>query len=221
VIKPRNPNPSNRGMNQPVPRLCPSEAKLAAYLDDRLEPEARREFEAHAVECDDCRAVVSDAAAALSSFEPVRPRRRRLGAVPGAAAVAAAAVLLLVLLRPGAAPQPDEPVLRATAPSSAAEDAARFDAAGPGDDGNVDATRDELAFSWAALPEGTVYQVAVMNEQGVVAWSERTELQRLAMPAAAAGALHADSLYFWRVEALLPDLRTAASPLHSFRIRDR
>ena len=93
---------------------------LSAYLDDELAPAARREAEAHLAACADCRAELTETAAARQAIRvlpvhgarlpllgpparrPVASPRRRAAWARGAAV--AAAIALVLPRDPGVAP---------------------------------------------------------------------------------------------------------------------
>jgi len=202
--------PSNWDMSP-----CPPDDHLAAYLDGTLEPARRAEVEAHAIECDDCRAVIAATADALATLQPLKPPRRLVGV--GVTAVAAAAVLVLVLTRTGDTIRQDESVVRTPVSSPVGEDLPRFGVREPLGDAVIAAN--ELVFAWDRLAPRTLYQVTVSDERGSVLWRSRTELVSLRPPPEVAAALTSGRIYYWRVEALLPDLRSATTPVQSFQIR--
>lgn len=188
-----------------------SDEELAAWLDRRLEAPGRMRVEAHLVECDECRAVVAEATATLSA----RRHRKRLAFFTASGMVAAALVLLVVS---GTLPisRDTEPTVRG-APPLLTEDVSRFAALLP--EPRAVVPRDSLVFVWQRRPDGTVYQVTVSDERGVVMWDDRTGDTTLAPPAAAARSLVPGRTYYWKVEALLPDLRTASTGVSSFVVR--
>jgi len=189
-----------------------SDEELAAYLDRRLEAPGRMRVEAHLVECDECRALVTEATATLGA----KRRRKRLAFFTGGGMAAAAVVLLVVT---GSLPisRDTESTVRG-APPLLTEDVSRFAALLP--EPRAVVPRDSLVFVWHRRPGGTVYQVTVSDERGVVMWDDRTGDTTLAPPAAAARSLVPGQIYYWKVEALLPDLRTASTGVNSFIVRE-
>jgi hypothetical protein len=190
-----------------------SDEELAAYLDRRVEAPGLTRVEAHLVGCDGCRAVVMEAAAMLAA----RRRRTRLVFIT-AGGMAAAALVLVVVSGALTMSRDVEPTVRGT-PPLLTEDVSRFAALSP--EPRAAVVPDSLVFLWQSRPEGTVYQVTVSDEHGVVVWTDRTGDTTLAAPAAAAKSLVPGQLYYWKVEALLPDLRTASTPFSSFVVRER
>lgn len=55
------------------PAACPDEQELAAYLDNRLSPEARARFKAHLDRCPSCREAVAELGALLGVELPDAP----------------------------------------------------------------------------------------------------------------------------------------------------
>jgi hypothetical protein len=213
VIKPRPAHPSNEDMTTLSRESCPTDEEVAGYLDDTLGPTARASVAAHLVTCDACRAEVSDSASALDTYKPARSRRRFVFS----GGVAAAAVLALLLARPGDITWNGASIERAPVPVPASEDVPRFEAYAPADGAAVDAAA--LAFSWAPLSDGTVYQLTISDERGTVVWQTRTAEATLRPTDDVVAALQRGARHFWRVEALLPDLRVATTGVHAFRVR--
>jgi hypothetical protein len=189
---------------------CPADEEVAAYLDGRLAAGASEQLRRHAADCDDCRALLAGASDSLGSYQ--RPPRRpyRVAALGGAAALSAAA-LLLMLVRPPLPPHGEDGMRN---PAVLQEDVQRFAGIEPADGAAVAAG--DLVFAWDALPEGTVYRLTLSDERGTMLWSERTDATSLRLPASAAPLLNPGAAYYWRVEALLPDLSTAVTTVRRF-----
>jgi len=82
---------------------CPSEETLAAFIDRRLDPEARRRVIEHMASCGDCREIVlaaGDIRAAEAIAKPFRATKPLIFRISGVAASLAAAALLVVLYGP-------------------------------------------------------------------------------------------------------------------------
>lgn len=184
-----------------------SDLDLAAYLDRQLDPETRARFSAHLIECDDCRSILAESTSILA-----RPRRRTRVAWFAGGGLVAASLALLVLARS----QPvtlDQERTRGSAPVLT-EDAPRFSAWAPAPRAQVRPA--ELRFAWGSHVPGTVYRLTVSNEQGVVVWNGRTADTVLVPPPSITQSLVPGQVYYWRVEALLPDLRTASTQVQAF-----
>lgn len=54
-------------------REHPDDEVIAGYLDDRLDPEARRAVEAHLATCDDCRTLLAESVRVLEELDAVAP----------------------------------------------------------------------------------------------------------------------------------------------------
>jgi anti-sigma factor RsiW len=107
--------------------MCEFEARLIAWIDGELEPEARGEMERHLEVCEGCSAKaaeyreVSRAFAAYVSAQPGSRQRhpaRKVAIVAGAVA-AAAAVVTTWLPRPSQIPPPAMPLHIAAPPAFA------------------------------------------------------------------------------------------------------
>jgi len=177
----------------------PGEGVIAAYVDRRLGTEERRAVESHLAECDACRAEVVEVA------RLVRGRRRPWILATAGLGVAAAAVLIITLVPRGGMP-PDGPLLR-----SGSDGAAIIVAISPTD--SLPLLPDSVRFVWRAAGMGASYRITVMDVRGDVVWAGNT-----ADTAVTAGAsLPRGTAYFWYVDALLPDGRTATTGVRTFR----
>lgn len=82
----------------------PEAERLAAYADDVLLPDARRELERHLADCADCRAVVTETLALLAEQSADKTnalRRRTINFIVGGLGLAAALGLAVRLAGPG------------------------------------------------------------------------------------------------------------------------
>lgn len=203
------PRPYNEDMSTPPGLVHLSDEDLAAYVDRTLDLAGRARVDSHLIECDDCRVVVTEAMATLSERQS---RRRRVPIIVGGLA-AAAGILLVVSPR-----EPDSIIVdrqvRSSVTSSSTEDVRRIVALAP-ESGSV-LPRESIVFAWRPEAGGTVYQLTVSDAGGAVLWSERTSDTTLALPPASTALLRPGQIHYWRVEALLPDLRTAMTPVRSF-----
>jgi len=192
-----------------------TDEELAAYVDRGLDRAERARAERHLVDCDDCRAIVAEVGRTLAV--PLPGRRRRVVWIGGVALAAAAAITLAVLPR---GPEPlGTGADSARAPGGNGEDVARFAARTPASGATV--VPDTLSFAWESQGDGTVYQLTISDERGAVAWTHRTESTSVMLPAAVGVTLVPGQAYYWRVEALLPDLRTATTDSRLFIVGAR
>ena len=197
-------------MKMPPDPIHITDEDLAAWLDGTLEGAARANAEQHLVACDECRAVVVQAGGTIAL-------RKRTRAWPWAAGglAAAAAMVILVVSRPPVPFATTNAVERAHAPVT--EDVPRFEARAP--EMRATVARDSLAFAWEAEPEGTVYQLTISDDRGRVVFTTRTADTAFVLPRDSATAITAGPVYYWLVEALLPDLRSATTAARSFTVR--
>jgi hypothetical protein len=208
-------NPSNMDMIPEHLVACPSDEQLAAYVDGEIDADAAADVATHALYCSECRALIADVLDAAPV--PAAPRRlRRLA--PALTAAAAAAVVLFFVARPAVVFDAREPVLRVPSELQS-EDAPRLAPLAPAEASVL--VPDGLDFAWQDAGAGTTYRFTLSDETGTVVWSERTEHASLRVPSEIGAALMSDRTYYWRVEALLPSLATATTPLRSFTMRGR
>jgi hypothetical protein len=175
---------------------------LAAFVDGELDAEARRRIEVHLVGCDDCRAIV--AAAGRFEVPPAPQAQRKILWLGGGLAAAAALVLTVV-----SQPKRTEPVSRTRDVEVVGPSGLGFARQAPPDDAVV--RPDTLAFSWTPVGDEATYRLTISTAAGAIVWSERTTDTSLALPPSVAGRLEAGRDYYWQVEAVLPDLRSATT----------
>lgn len=188
-----------------------SESELAAFLDDALPPEDHARVEAHLGECRECRRDVIVVRRALNP--PVEIRRRPL--MVGAAA--AAAMIAFVLLGPWLDREAvTTPILR-DAPSAADERVARLVLVTPGPDARV--VGQPVRFVWRSTESGARYQITVAAADGATVWRSSLADTTVRLPAEIS--LRPGEEYFWYVEGVAPDGRSASSPIHPFRVHSR
>lgn len=182
--------------------------ELAAYLDGNLPHDARARVEGHLADCDACRGEVVEAARVLRS----RRRRRRwyIGA-PAAAAAAVAAVLFL-LPSAGDAPRGREPALRGADERALGEGSLGIVTSAPENGQIVDPA--SLIFAWQVAAPEALYRITLSDATGEVLWSEVISDTAIALPSAIG--LQARTGYFWYVDALLPDGRSATTGVRRF-----
>ena len=182
---------------------------VAAYSEHRLNPGERSRVEEHLAECAICREEIL-AVRRIVHARLASPWRR-----PPYWAAAAAVVLLMVggasawhRLRPDgrAGFPPDRSLL---APANGLETLS------PEADGSV-APGSGTRFVWSARGGGSTFRVTVLDERGVLLWSEETGDTAVAMPP---GILDRGAAYFWYVDALATDGRSLTSGPRRFVVR--
>ena len=181
----------------------PESELVAAYVDNRVTPLERERVEAHLADCDECRAEVADVVRTLHARPPIR--RWQL-----AAACAAAAALLVLIARPPRAPSPGNPIVR----GAGAESRGVVTSLTPEEGGSVG--RAQVRFAWRPAGADASYRVTVTGAAGEVVWQSSTP-DTVATPPRTAS-LMPGHLYYWRVDALLPDGRSATSGARSFHM---
>jgi len=178
-----------------------TDLELAAFVDGGLDAESRRRVEAHLLECDDCRGVVSGAGRTVVAVG--RRSRRPLIWLSG---IAAAAVLLMVMV-----PRSDQrmPGARTRETEAIGPAGFGFAAAAPPDGAVI--RPDTLTFYWSAAGGGATYQITISTEAGAIVWSGETSDTSARLPAEIARGLQPGRAYYWQVDGVLPDLRSAST----------
>lgn len=180
--------------------------QIAAYLDRNMTPEELPRVEAHIAECERCRRE------ALAATRIVGMRARRRWLYAGAPLVAAVvASILLVSQRDTETPEQvfgadatvrtsaDEGLLQVTIVAPAPGSAVRV--------GN-------RTFRWRSLGTDVLYRFTLTNQEGEPIFTGDTSDSALTLPGEVA--LEPDARYFWRVDALLPDGRSATTRMLEF-----
>jgi hypothetical protein len=190
----------------------PADEDLAAYLDGILSTADRVRLEGHLSGCEYCRSRVALAVHALKGAQHGR-RFSRWARVALAAVAAAAALSGVLLLTRRAvrtappievrAPEPEAgtPALRIVQPS-------RGSTVAPS----------ELRFVWRSLGSDVLYQVTVSAVDGRTLWNARTSDTVNVPPPEAVRRLEPGQNYFWRVDALLSNLRSVTSGDQRFEV---
>lgn len=193
----------------------PSDEDLAAYLDGGTGLGQRDAIAAHLSECEVCRALVVQSGGAGGAARSGRSR------IPLAVATLAmaAAMLTLIVRTPGSeGPLAGDRIVR-DGEVGTGEGVRRLAVERPSDEADV--PRDSLAFAWEALEEGTVYELSISELTGRVAVRSRVSDARYQLTGSEASRLVDGARYHWRVEALRPDLTSAATDVHTFTVRAR
>lgn len=192
----------------------PTDETVAAYLEGLLPPPDRTVLETHLGACEYCRARVVLASRALETAPSRRfPVRRRPMLVALLAAASLAGVLLLSRSAAG-------PVARSeirAAEQEAVVPAVRI--VGPRRGTTVEPAT--LRFIWSALAPDALYQVTVSAADGRMIWSARTADTIAAPPREVLRQLQPGRHYFWRVDALLSNLRSVTSADQPFQVSPR
>jgi hypothetical protein len=176
--------------------------EVAAYLDNALAPSDRSRIEAHAAECDLCRAELIETASLLRT----RPSVRRWYLPAGVAAAAAAGVMLVLWTQPAGGPEGSsgyrEPVVTtAVAPAIVAPRGAATAA---------------HRLVWTAVPRADRYRLTLFDETGSVVWETQTTDTAALLPDSVR--LRTGTSYLWKVEAQTGWNRWVASDLVEFSL---
>jgi len=187
-----------------------SSEEIAAYLDHVLSVEDRLRFEAHLAECEFCRAEVVEVGRLLSTMPT---EGRRFPVVPAAGLVAAAVVALLLVVRPGPVVPPPTPYpVRSEATAMDAEGTPLFSIIRP--EAGSPVGPENLRFAWQAASDEALYRITVTDATGELVWEADTGDTEIDLPARVE--LRPATTYFWRVDALLSDGRSATTRVHDF-----
>lgn len=179
--------------------------EIAAFLDSGLSATDRTRVAAHLAACDECRML-------LGHRPPMAARATTIKLWKPAAIVAAAAVVLVAVSLRSKQDSPDVDRLR-TEPVPAIETpqlAARAPRAG------TNVLVDTLVFRWASAGASATYAVTIVDDSGVVVWDARVDSIDVIPPRDVTAKLRSGNIYYWRADALLPDLRTATTGPQGF-----
>lgn len=181
-------------------RKHPSLEVLAAFVDGRLAAPERDEVETHLAGCAECRPEVV-AVAKLAG------KSRKTRWVWYGAPVAAAAVLALLVVNPFRSSN-DGPILRQEQGATALETALPRDGA--------QVHPDSIVFHWRSAGESAHYQITLMDADGDVTWTSPVSDTSIALPSEQR--LGSGQVYFWYVDALLPDGRSIATEVQELTV---
>jgi anti-sigma factor RsiW len=176
-----------------------SPESVAAYLDDDLPSETKRQAELHLASCGECREEL----AAVRRLQ--RSHRRRWFPVLGALAAAA---VVLVMAVPGNAPSPSNTrALRNTE--------SPLETISPASSAAIDPGRVE--FIWRSAGPRADYTVTLQDTTGRVVWTSTGADTVAVLPDTVA--LGAAQTWFWVVDALAPEGQSRSTGLKRLRTR--
>jgi anti-sigma factor RsiW len=176
----------------------------AAYVDGRLAAVEVSRVEAHLAECDACRLEI----VAIRRLLRSRTRRRLWPAIAG---LAAAAALLLMLFRPDERGGSGKPPLRGGGTGDVEAPVAITPAA------NATISTESIGFTWRGSRAAVSYRLTLTDERGDVVWSTQTTDTAVVIPSSVR--LGNGRVYYWYVDALLPDGRSTTTGVHRFDVR--
>ncbi len=182
---------------------------LAAYLDRALAADERQRVQQHLASCDTCRREAIEIVDMLTP--PAAGRRWKTGALAGLAAAAALAGILIFGSRPEEAIQPPGPVLRGA--QASAEGVPKLLILAPSDGATLEANG--VSFTWRPAGKEASYRLTLAEASGDVLWRDSTSDTTLTLPSGTG--LKRGALYYWYVDALLPDGGSATTGVHRFR----
>jgi Putative zinc-finger len=187
----------------------PTDETVAAYLEGVATQAERASLEKHLDDCEYCRARLVLAGHALDSAPRARSQMRWKPIVAAALAASLAGVLLLSRSAPEASPSPvrgssqevAQPAVRILAPLRGTTVAAAT-----------------LRFVWSTQEPDALYQVTLSAADGRMLWTSRTADTAAAPPAEVLRDMQPGQPYFWRVDALLSNLRSLTSSDQRFQV---
>jgi hypothetical protein len=176
----------------------------AAYVDGRLVAEDLAWVEAHLAECDACRLEI------VAVRRLLRRRTRRFAWL-AVAGLGVAAALLLVLFRPSEQDGSRKPPLRG-GDASVVEAPVAIDPPA-----NAMISTESIRFTWRGSGAAVSYRLTLTDERGDVVWS--TQTTDTAVVISRSVRLGSGRVYYWYVDALLPDGRSTTTGVHRFDVR--
>jgi hypothetical protein len=187
-----------------------SSEDIAAYIDGAVSDAGREQLESHLAECEECRRELVEVKATLR-----RVRRTPDWRIITPAAVAAAAVIALLTLPPLLSDSdsardtrmrgPDEAVRRESVPLIAV--------VSPQDESTIEIT-EAPEFHWRAPAADASYQLTLSDDVGGIVWTLSTTDTLVTLPDSVM--LEPGSIYYWYVDALLADGRSATTEVLQF-----
>lgn len=172
---------------------------LAGYLDHDLPDEERGQVELHLASCTECREE-------LAEVRGLQRRRRRQWVTFLVPAAAAAVLVAIMLPRQTSVPSairgvaPIDAALEIVAPLPSTEIA-------PG----------PMRFAWRSAGPGASYSLTLQEADGRIAWTSTVADTVAVLPDSVA--LGSGQVFFWSVEALLPDGRARSTGVKRVRTR--
>ncbi len=174
--------------------------EIAALLDRSATSVERERIEAHLAACAECRWEL--VAVGRLVRRDARPAFRTL--LP----IAAAASIAFLLLR-----NPSTTVERLDAIRSATDSASLIAIITPADSATL--TAESPSFAWLALSADATYNLTIADHSGAIVWQRTTSDTSLQLPTGVM--LQRGATYFWYVDALGANGRSASTGVHRFR----
>ena len=190
----------------------PSDEEIAAFLDGGLAAADRETVSRHLAECDECRAllqVTQEPARLRLTTRPWQGAGRFWSVIAGVAAVATLAIGVTSISRRGTR---DVDQLRGD--TGRTVEAPVVFGRSPADGARV--LIDTLVLRWAPAGTGVTYDVSIVDDAGSEIWNERVLITDVSVPPEIRSRLHPGDTYYWRADAVLPDLRTASTGPQGF-----
>jgi hypothetical protein len=190
----------------------PTDESVAAYLEGVAHEAERASLENHLGDCEYCRARLVLAGRALVTAPHPRAQVRWRPLVAAALAASLAGVLLLSR----SAPQVTPSTVRGSS-QELAQPAVRILAPLRGT--TVDAAT--LRFIWSPQEPNALYQVTLSAADGKMLWTSLSSDTSAAPPKQILRQLEPGRPYFWRVDAILTNLRSVTSSDQRFQVSHR
>jgi hypothetical protein len=206
-----------------------TETEILLYLEGQLGPPARSRVECHVGRCTECASTfagLSHLAAVIEEDIPMRVdeaayrkakeiipqkkqsqwRRAQFFSTPYRIALAGIVLAVIGLTTYIISFHPEPVHYRSV------EDRVPSLYLSPADGATITAVKP--VFRWNRLPSSPVYEMSLMNEQGVIIWSNDVRDTVVALPTNVV--LVRGKTYLWRVESFVADKRLERSALHAF-----
>ena len=100
------------------------------------------------------------------------------------------------------------------APGSTKSDETVLQVESPADGATV--LVDTLVLRWTRPDARATYDISIVDATGSLIWSTQTDTAAIALPPNVRDRLQPGATYHWRVDALLPDLRTMTTGPRAF-----
>jgi hypothetical protein len=192
-----------------------SDGRLAAFLDGRLSSTERDQALAHFASCASCRREMSAARRLLAGSVRRRPWNSPFVATLAAALILAAGPIFVLRERR------DDPARAGGNAVPVAERAAQPDLmsvvpiVSPVDQATVEDSI--IVFRWRSAGSDATYRLTLQDATGTVVWDVSVADTTAALPRRIM--LGAQQRYYWSVDALLSDGRSARAGVHVFTTR--
>ena len=189
--------------------------QLASYIDGSLTPDERDRVLTHFDQCAECRREMT-ASRRVIARAPGAALRSRWRTLSPAFAMLAAAALVFVVASPVLRNNRGRDVaVRAPTRIAESDNAPRLATVSPADEGA--ASPENNTFVWRAASGDAEYRLTITDATGRIVWRKSTTDTSAVLPDSVRFVRGND--YYWSVEALLADGRSATTNARHFSVR--